>query len=425
MENDVNLTRYVANRLSKTAYEKDFWGWNIKALELEESFFDRLDRFLFEKCGIDMAGFPRDTVDEENKRREQWRKSFYQRAKKQEVNFSQKTLPRWVPRVELDEKGQMVPATMTQDPSWGPKENMYKIAAVFELDDNKTVQLFHNVFRSRPFDIKQPEELIYHYYCVQKKEAEWYQKSQQLWQKIQLLIDTPEKASEVHGTAEVKKQIELVENEEELLAYMLDHPELFGRNNKSVTAKRLIRKELIGTAWIYAVEEFNERLEGTNPVPLRRRKLDKNLFQANSLMTIITDQNLRTKKDNGHAVLPEEIRSGFPTYVSLGACWTDPDTATVSEEQLRKLIILLSFYIFATDKKREEESLLARTEKKIDDSDKESNRLTDAINDVLTRAGFGDLYAFDVYDALFLYCASSKEPLQTFRLLLKHVGKRL
>ena len=98
---------------------------------------------------------------------------------------------------------------------------------------------------------------------------------------------------------------------------------------------------------------------------------------------------------------PKEIKNRFPEAVTLSK--KDP-----TYEELRKLIILLFSYCYWYEVQRKNEFV------ELDDYIEE-------LNAHLNESGFSLMYYGNPYDWMFLYCALSERPLDTFRGLLADV----
>ena len=81
--------------------------------------------------------------------------------------------------------------------------------------------------------------------------------------------------------------------------------------------------------------------------------------------------------------------------------------ARISDERMRKLLILLSFYEYLAGK------AVACGGRTVSGRDAENCRLR--INDILLSSGYQTLYAGNPYDWIFLFALENDDPLTTFR----------
>ena len=108
-----------------------------------------------------------------------------------------------------------------------------------------------------------------------------------------------------------------------------------------------------------------------------------------------------TKTVFSNANLPKEIKTRFPEAATFGE-------KDLTSEEYRKTIILLFSYCFWYQIQREE------IDGGIDD-------YTDELNNILFDCNYSGLYYGNPFDWLFLFCAQSEQPLDTFRELLAEV----
>ena len=280
------------------------------------------------------------------------------------------------------------------------RTSVFALAFALSLTPNETAELFHKVYLDRAFDYRSTNEIIY-YYCLNNNKS---------WQDANRLIastqmENIDDADTTIYTAQIKTDIKAIINESMLLSYTAKH----GHNleKKNVSAKQAVRK-LLKEANVIAKEDATERIAYADgkEVPIYKERFagyDKD--SLNFTYEVITDLTVSGSKGTitlfKNARLPKEIKNRFPEAVTLSK--KDP-----TYEELRKLIILLASYIFW--------SKMQKAKQLIDLDD-----YIEEINVHHNESGFSLMYYGNPYDWLFLYCALSDRPLDTFRGLLAEV----
>lgn len=268
--------------------------------------------------------------------------------------------------------------------------SMFALAFALRLTPNETAELFHKVYLDRAFDYRNANEIIY-YFCLN---------NQKTWQDANRLIqmahyNSADIVDATVYTSQIKADIEAIADDSALLSYI----DIHGHNlaKKSVSAKQIAQKLLEqakATAQKEAeLPEYAERFSG------RDRDSLNFTYEVITDLSVSGDKGTKTLFKNSR--LPKEIKSRFPESVTLSK--KDP-----SYEELRKLIILLFSYTYW---------FRMQAENRIIDLDD----YIEEINVHLDESGFSLMYYGNPYDWMFLYCALSDRPLDTFRGLLAEV----
>ena len=268
--------------------------------------------------------------------------------------------------------------------------SMFALAFALQLTTNETAELFHKVYLDRAFDYRNVNEVIY-YFCLSNKKS---------WADANRLISLI-KESDISVddntvyTSQIKTDIETLKDEAALISYISRH----GHNlaKKNVAAANTVKK-LLSEANVKAKEE--SELEEYTGVFRGSDKTSKN-FTYEVITNLSVSGNKGTKTLFKNARLPKEIKHRFPEAVTLSK--KDP-----TYEELRKLIILLFSYCYWYEVQRKNEVV------ELDDYIEE-------LNAHLNESGFSLMYYGNPYDWMFLYCALSERPLDTFRGLLADV----
>ena len=290
------------------------------------------------------------------------------------------------------------------------RSSMFALAFALQLTPGETAELFHKVYLDRAFDYRREREIIW-YFGLQHKKT--WTDAKRLLEKaggLDMLTDDHTK-----GTMQIKADIDSLTDEAALLSYIAKH----GHNlaKKNVAAKKTVSE---------LTEKSKETVEQeTKLIELRKQAetthKSKDSMYANSpeiehfrntdaqslnhIYEVITNCSVRgakgTKTLFKNARLPKEIKNRFPEAITLSK--KEP-----TYEELRKLIILLASYNYWYQVQAENA--------KVDIDD-----YIAGINAYLDEGGFSLLYYGNPYDWLFLYCALSDTPLDTFRGILAEV----
>ena len=290
------------------------------------------------------------------------------------------------------------------------RSSMFALAFALQLTPDETAELFHKVYLDRAFDYRREREIIW-YFCLQHKKT---------WTDAKRLIekaDGLDRLTDDHtkGTMQIKEDIDSLTDEAALISYIAKH----GHN---LAKKNVAAKKIVGDL----IEKSKQTVEQeTKLIELRKQAetthKSKKLMYANSpeiehfrnadaqslnhIYEVITNCSVRgtkgTKTLFKNARLPKEIKNRFPEAGTLSK--KDP-----TYEELRKLIILLTSYNYWYQVQTENVAV------DIDDCIAE-------INAYLDDGGFSLMYYGNPYDWLFLYCALSDTPLDTFRGILAEV----
>lgn len=268
------------------------------------------------------------------------------------------------------------------------RDAMFALSFALKLSIEDTALLFHEVYLDRAFNFRSAEEIVY-YYCKMNNKH---------WADAKRLIASAQagnadKSDTTKYTVAIKADVENVENEQQLLTFLQEHGHNLDKD--SVTAYEVFHKYLAQAKTVAASEikqiEYEE---------LFVDKWKNNEEISNNLLfEIITGRSITgvqgTKTIFNNVDLPKEILNRFPEAGSFGK-------SNMGSEELRKTIVLLfSYCIWCTQRKNEEPI------------DFDDYRM--ALNLIMQKCGFADLYFGNPYDWLFLYCAQSYTPLDTFR----------
>ena len=298
------------------------------------------------------------------------------------TGISEKTLKNW-----LDGKN-------NPQGSANARNNMYKICFMLKMNYEETAKFFTRVYLAKPFNFRDISECVYAF-CLRKGLS--FQKAMEMLEAIEIGARQQE-PNAFKSTSDLRMDITSFQTEEELVSYLTKNYSSFQINSQ--TAREII--DHLTELCKECILEEKDRY-GTVVNDLKGK-----IISADDILSVILDNqvtqaaerpvNKRTIKQDSY--FTEVAKLNFPKkqeYIKILN-----DQGAQSLEAIRKLMILLQFYVFWC--------------KCTDCSAKESfeEYIYDA-NFYLNKARYGDLYFRNPYDGLFIYAAVSHNPLDSFR----------
>lgn len=271
-------------------------------------------------------------------------------------------------------------------PKKGERSRLMMFALAFAMNFSvaETKYLFENVYLDRAFDYRKEEELIY-YFCL---------KTGKTWVEAKDLIEKAKNLTKQHEdktilTSEIQDELKAINDETALLSYIANHGHNFAKNN--VTAKKVFDKLLSDAKEVAENEVIKMHID------LKGKWNPKEKISNNTLFEIITGQKASsgagTKTIFKNAYLPQEITNRFPEAGTFSK--TD-----MTYEEIRKVIILLHFYIYCIRNWNETDYDVFVVE----------------MNNILNDCRLAELYPGNPFDWLFLYSMTYEDyPLDVFR----------
>lgn len=288
------------------------------------------------------------------------------------------------------------------------REDMFALAFALKLTVEETQELFHKVYLDRAYDKRNYRELIY-YHCLKKGDS--YAHAQKL---IAMVSFSDEPKDGTLYTSVIGKETDSLTDDAELLAYIYFHPHNFSLNNIAALeeyehqwekARIMVSMELGFISRPTA--QFEARSRGNWDTKRLQDFADKDINSAAFDYEVITGQRISIKGAKGtkplsfkNAELPKEIKTNFPTSPALDK--------NPSNEQLRKMIILLFSYTFWY-------------QVQVRGIEDVFTEYTDQLDALLDDIGYPPMYAGHPYDWLFLACTTMARPLDAFRSILDEV----
>lgn len=274
------------------------------------------------------------------------------------------------------------------------RSSMFALAFALKLTPDETADLFHKVYLDRAFDYRNANEIVY-YFCLSNNKT---------WSDAKRLIANIEEIPVVIDdftvyTSQIKTDIETLNEEEALIAYISKHGHNLAKKNVSATniVKKLLLEANKKANEESELEEYAEVFRGSDKT--------SNNFTYEVITDLCVSGNKGTKTLFKNARLPKEIKNRFPEAITLSK--KEP-----TYEELRKLIIMLFSYCYWYDVQQENEVI------ELDDYIEE-------INVHLNESGFSLMYYGNPYDWMFLYCALNERPLDVFRGLLAEILEKV
>lgn len=328
------------------------------------------------------------------------------------------------------------------------RKNMYKLCFALHLTAEEVNIFFQTVYLQRAFYCRDLQEAVYYYSFLHQYP---YDQANKLYEKInQILSKTPVKEIPSSYTLSLKSDLEKKKTEEELVAYFIEHQKNFLQYNSSNNSKEALSnnqtarnkiqsliEQLCGTEkdkailqmvngasylgnpntnpkeYGYAIQEYllyNDSFEAL------RGKTRKPASSISLLLYLISGFDcIEERKQNPNFSIAKNsrfhkaIRCNFPSKWSFSNI-LDEKPSHVSDDKVRKALILLEFYTFWVKERLSRNSYPLPRRKLF-------QIFVDELNQTLYDCGFNELYCKNFYDFLFLYASFSeeREPLDIFR----------
>lgn len=306
----------------------------------------------------------------------------------------------------------------------------FQICFAFGLDKEGTDDFFRRVMLAKSFDCHVMEEAVY-YFCMQHGMG--YGEALRIIQELpkEDVPDVTKSRMSFDGdilfTSAIVKEMEKLQNAEELLAYFRRNAKKFGYNHAGATEEiqklwRKIREGEMGLAnlektKIQQCEIRAEEPRSVSEVFLQILGLDETDEENEPLFAIKSDRSIKPLlKDN--PLLPKVAEHQFPSRQTIEKILKGEH---VEPESIRKTLILSYFYYFWICKAFQSSngSLQMPISRKnltvYQARPGDDERFTSDANRRLLEVGYPELYLGNPYDWIFLYCCKSEEPLTVFR----------
>jgi len=293
------------------------------------------------------------------------------------------------------------------------RETAFQICFAFGLDGSDTDEFFRKVYtKERSFDCHRVQEAVY-YFCLNHGLS--YADAQDICRQLPPSPKKPQPGLTAVYTSSIIAELNRLDNREELVCYLSDNIAQFSRNNVTAyeTIERLWR-EISGTDGLLEQEFARFNVAGDDVATGVKTKLSIKgegfrawdaylaIFQLDKkqVSMLKPERTIRPVIEQLHA----DAQDSFPDRQGIEAIIAGKST---SYERIRKLLILLEFYVFWARKRLETGSC--------DAGEQDGARFIDTVNQYMIGAGYPELYIGNPYDWIFFYVSHDREPLITFR----------
>lgn len=269
------------------------------------------------------------------------------------------------------------------------RDNVYRLCFALEMNADETEEFFLKSYLCRPFNFKTYTECVY-YFCLNTSRT--YSDAERLIEMVATMV--PENVDKEIETRNIGIALSEIVDEEDFLKEM----------PKYIYSESEQRKTVIET--IIELESQCRRvanIEGRGSL-LKAIYYDKQRQIGNMFLS-------RGKCLDGE--FPDYITTNFPLDTTLSNILNHK---VVSNDRCRKMLILLYFYKFYG------EQLNVSIQSGIHYSDVNLESLYQqfelALDELLNKCGFVELYYRNPYDEFFLSCAKKRDPLFEFRKMI-------
>ena len=293
------------------------------------------------------------------------------------------------------------------------RETVFQICFAFRLDGSDTDEFFRKVYtKERSFDCHRVQEAVY-YFCLNHEMS--YADAQDICRQLPPPPQKPQPGLTAIYTSSIIAELNSLDNREELVRYLSDNIAQFSRNNVTAyeTIERLWR-EISGPNGLLEREYALFNVAGDDVATGVKATLSLKeegfrawdaylaIFQLDKkqVSKLKPERTIRPVIEQLHA----DAQDSFPDRQGIEAIIAGKST---SYERIRKLLILLEFYVFWARKRLETGSC--------DAGEQDGARFIDTVNQYMIDAGYPELYIGNPYDWIFFYVSHDREPLITFR----------
>lgn len=305
--------------------------------------------------------------------------------KSRTVKFNSATLSRWLGTDD-------VPSSNIVS-----REIMYKLCFALNMDETATQNFFYKGCLERPFNYKSVREAVY-YFCLKHRKN--YAQAMSILEKIESAPEIKNPDAD-NLTSVIADRIRNVQNEEDLIAYLIENRSGFEHHNSA--AYRLIEEELLPSCMDLATKEL-KRITLYNNGDQGETKFEQ-VDKVDKLLSVIYGYDARATfqkeklfkhsiSDKTHSKFPRIIKENFPQREQFQQI----SKHEASNGVVRKALIMLKFYEFFTD------AYLAGCPDLSSDLDI-WQEFVDEINTTLEMCGYVQLYWRNPFDWMIGHCA--------------------
>lgn len=303
------------------------------------------------------------------------------------------------------------------------KQTAIQLCFAFDLTVDEAQDFLRRIYLKRTFDYHNPKELLLYFALLHKCK---YSEVEPLLKAMEVPKDLPMPENDVLFTSVIIEDVKTCSTINDVYEYILNNPEQFGYNN--ATAYKYIKArwdDIRGPQGLAAKEErqfdyvFHEDIVNNTRVSKgsRSKKESSNWglylqivgLKGQDLSKFETDRSIKPIMRNNELIHPL-VEDSFPDRDGLEKVLNGKH---VSEERVRKLLILVVFYWYWVKKELESRSLV------INPSSADYQDFIALVNRTLGDSNYPELYAGNPYDWIILYASLDEEnPLRLFRRLM-------
>lgn len=269
------------------------------------------------------------------------------------------------------------------------RHNCYDFCIALGMNINETFEFMFKHFQIMPFYYKNRTDAIYYYCILNNKNYDTIIKMRDIAKDFTATND------ETVDTAYIGRKVSEIDNDEEFIEYLKNY--CYDDEHQFATARRNIL-------------ELLDKCKGEDYA---------NVKKDSELLMTITGYNNQTgikggRHDKGisKSLFPPEFTTSFPDDNILCKIRNDKK---VSDEALRKLLILLSFYHYYKSRENTIRQIQITPE-----IIKECYEEFEAeCNGKLAECGYVQLYPRNLYDWHIINCANSEYPIEALKSLIK------
>lgn len=269
------------------------------------------------------------------------------------------------------------------------RDNVYRLCFALEMNAKETEEFFLKSYLCRPFNFKDAKECVY-YFCLNTQRT--YADAERLITKLETMSSAiVDKNAETRNIGIALSEI--IEEEDflkEMPKYLYEEHE----QRKTIT-KTIIELEkkcrqianIEGRGSLLKAIYYDEKRQIGNKFLSREKCLDEDF--------------------------PDYITTNFPLEITLSNIINHK---VVTNDRCRKMLILLYFYKFYG----EQYNLCIQSGVHYSAVNLASlyQQFEMALDELLNKCGFVELYYLNPYDEFFLSCATSRDPLSEFRKMI-------
>ena len=295
------------------------------------------------------------------------------------------------------------------------RNTAFQICFAFRLNIEQTNDFFRRVYLERSFDCHSVRETVY-YFCINNGLG--YTDAEELIKKLP--DDEKGKLAEtdILYTGGIIEKLRTFTKKEELINYISENIAHFGYNN--ATATKYIRDiwkkisaengiaykeaQLIKSAYMLSPEdEYAVVDKGNDSVwNIYSQILGLDKYQ---ITKIYTGRSIKSAL-SGNKLLPPLAEAAFPDRDGINKILNG---VHVSNERIRKTMILLVFYAYWAEK------MIENNDEFFHSCKQDAERCLYRLNKYLLDSGYPEIYAGNPYDWIFLWAIKDDYPLLTFR----------